>query len=178
METKRVAGRRAVVDGHIRQVGQAMAGAVLGHGRQTMVQRDHGDDGQSLALGLQRHIDDHLVDAAVGKDDEAVGLVKDEVAQDDLPEAFDMFQKHGLALAVGPYHIVVIGQRKLDDGVETGKTAVARIHLLDEHARVAGAEEVDQAVVGDGVGADFGRSSQVFELCIFDFFKIVRAAFR
>jgi hypothetical protein len=41
-----------------------------------------------------------FVDAAVGEDQEAIGRRKEEIAHDDLLKAFNVFQKHGLALSV------------------------------------------------------------------------------
>ena len=76
-----------------------------------------------------------------------------EVRQDDLGEAGRPLDEHRLALAVGADDLGVERHRQLDDRVEARVRAVAREHLLDRDARVAGAEEVDEAVGGDGVGA-------------------------
>ena len=65
--------------------------------------------------------------------------------------------EHRLALAVGAHDLGVEGHRQLDHGVEPGIRAVAREHLLDRDARVAGAEQVDQAVRRDGIGAPAAR---------------------
>ena len=165
----RVARRRAVVEHHVGDVGQALAGGVLGLAAPAQCSSETtAITGRPSRFCLQRHLDDNLVDAAVGEDDEAVGRCQDEVAQDDLAQPFDMLQEHGLALAVGADDLVVVGQRQFDDGVEAGEAAVAREHLLDEHARVAGAEEVHQAVAGDGVRADVGGACQGVELCVLD----------
>ena len=140
-----IAGRRAVVDDHVGDVGEAQPAGMFGRGRQAVIQRDHGDHGQGEPPGLQRHVDDDLVDAAVGVDEERVGRAEHEIPQDHLPQPLHMFEEHGLPLAVGAHDDVVVGQRQLHDGMEARKAAVAREHLLDEDTRVAGPEEVHQA---------------------------------
>ena len=62
--------------------------------------------------------------------------------------------EHRLPLPVRADDLRVEGHRELDDRVEAGIRAVAREHLLDRDARVAGAEEVDEPAAGDRVGAD------------------------
>ena len=76
-----------------------------------------------------------------------------EVGEDDLGQARHALDEHRLALAVGADDLRVEGHRQLDDGVEARIRAVAREHLLDRDARVAGAEEMDEPVGRDGLRA-------------------------
>ena len=80
-----------------------------------------------------------------------------EVVEDDLGQAGHALDEHGLALAVGAHHVGVVRHRQLHDGMEAREAAVAREHLLDRDARVARAEEVHEAVRGDGRGAQLRR---------------------
>ena len=61
--------------------------------------------------------------------------------------------EHRLPLAVGPDDLGVERHRQLGDRVEPRVRAVAREHLLERDARVAGPEQVDEPAVGDGRGA-------------------------
>ena len=61
-----------------------------------------------------------------------------------------------LPQSVGADDQVVERQGQFDNGVPANVTALARRHLFAEHATVAAAEEVDQAVVGNGVSAESG----------------------
>jgi hypothetical protein len=79
-----------------------------------------------------------------------------EVAQDAVREAADVFEEHGLTLAVRADDEVVEGQRELDDGIEARKGAVTRPHFLDEDAAVAGAEDVDHLSGEDRLGEHVG----------------------
>ena len=86
------------------------------------------------------------VEPVGGEDHHHVVRPEAEVAQDDLGQAGHALDEHRLPLAVGAHHLGVEGHRQLHDGVEAGEAAVAREHLLDRDARVAGAEEMHQAV--------------------------------
>ena len=77
-----------------------------------------------------------------------------EVAEDDLGQSGHALDEHGLLLTVRADHLGVERHRQLHDGIEAREAAVAREHLLDRDARVAGAEEVHQPVRGDGVRAE------------------------
>ena len=68
------------------------------------------------------------------------------VADDLGGEARDVLEEHRLPLAVGADDEVVERQRQLDDRVKSGEAAVARELYFDWDARVAGAEEVHEAV--------------------------------
>ncbi len=68
-----------------------------------------------------------------------------EVPQDALGQPGNVFQKHRLPLAVRSHHQIVKAERKFDDGIESGKRAVARPHFLHDNAAVAGAEYMDHA---------------------------------
>jgi hypothetical protein len=59
---------------------------------------------------------------------------RNEVAQDHLPEAFHMFEEHGLTLSVRADDKVMIGEREFDNGMKTGETSVTREHLFDKDA--------------------------------------------
>ena len=72
-------------------------------------------------------------------------------------EARHALDEHRLPLAVRADDLRVEGHRELDDRVEARVGAVAREHLLDGDPRVAGAEEVDEPVAGDRVGAEPAR---------------------
>lgn len=105
-----------------------------------MLQRDHGDDRKMLLPGFRGDLYDHFVDSAVGEDEKAVRLSKDEIAHDHLPEAFHMLEEHGLPLTVWTDHGMMAGKRELNNGVKAGKASVPRKHLFYGDARVAGAE--------------------------------------
>ena len=77
-----------------------------------------------------------------------------ELLQDDAREAGHLLEVHGLAQAVGADDADVVAEGQLGDRVEARVGADAREHLLGVHARVAGAEDVHEAVGGDGVGED------------------------
>ena len=83
-----------------------------------------------------------------------------EVAQDLLGVAQRLLQVQALAQAVGADDEVVKRQAQLDDGVPADEAALARRHLLAHHPAVAAAEQVDQAVGGDGVGAKAAARSR------------------
>jgi hypothetical protein len=67
-----------------------------------------------------------------------------------------MFEEHGLALTVRADDYIMESQRKLDDGMKAGVTAMPWEHLLDKYARVTGAKHVNQSIPGDGLSAEFG----------------------
>ena len=73
--------------------------------------------------------------------------------------------EHCLALAVGADHLRVERHRQLDHRVEAGVRAVAREHLLDRDPRVAGPEEMDEAVRCDRIGAPLARGLDRLALC-------------
>ena len=71
-----------------------------------------------------------------------------------------------LAQAVGADDEVVERQPQLDDGVPADEAALARRHLLAQHPAVAAAEQVDQAVGGDGLGAECGGAVEGVALAV------------
>jgi hypothetical protein len=127
----------------------------------------HGNDGnyrKIKSFGFERNIYNDFVDATVGKEQKAIWSTEDEVAQNDLSEAFDMFEKHCLALPVRANNEVVIRKREFDNGMEARKTAMARKHLFNEDARVTRAKEVDQSISGDSLCAYFSGMFDRFHL--------------
>ena len=113
---------------------------------------DDGDDFQAAELELLGHLDGDDVAAAGRGDKGAVGRVNIEVAQDALREAGDIFEEHGLALAIGADHDVMKRERKLDDGVEAGEGSVAGPHFLDENSAVPATENMHHSPGQDGRG--------------------------
>ena len=55
-----------------------------------------------------------------------------------------------------------------DHGNEAHEAALARRHFLGHHARVAAAEEKNQAALRDAVGAQLGRRLNVFHFFGFE----------
>ena len=81
---------------------------------------------------------------------------KGEIAQDLFRVARRLFQVQALSQPVGADDGIVIGKPQLHDGVPADETALARRHLFAHHAAVATAEQVDQAVARDCLGAQRG----------------------
>ena len=88
------------------------------------------------------------------EDNEAVRRFKYKIAEDALPEAFHVLDKHGLPLPIGPDHRIVVGERKLDDGVEAGKAPVPGEDFLDGDTGMARPKKMNQGVLRDGVRTD------------------------
>ena len=105
------------------------------------------------ARAPRRHLDRHGRRAAGREDHHHVRRAEGEVREDDLGQAGCPLDEHRLALAVRADDLGVERHRQLDHRVEPRVRAVAREHLLDRDARVAGPEQVDEAVVRDRLGA-------------------------
>ena len=103
---------------------------------------DDGGDFHAAFLKLLGHLDRDDVAAAAGDDEGAVTGHEIEVAQDAVRQAADVFEEHGLPLAVRADDGVVGGEGEFDDRVEAGEGAVARPHFLDHHATMARPEEM------------------------------------
>ena len=99
------------------------------------------------------HLDRHGRRAAGREDHHHVRGPNAKFERIDLGQAGRPLDEHRLALAVGADDLGVERHRQLDHRVEAGVRAVAGEHLLDRDARVAGPEQVDQAVGGDRLGA-------------------------
>ena len=117
---------------------------------------DDGGDLDAALLKLLGHLDGDNIAAAAGDDEGAVAGLEIKVAQDATGEAADVFEKHGLPLAIRADDEIVEGQRELDDGIEARKGAVTRPHFLDEDAAVAGAEDVDHLSGENGLREEVG----------------------
>jgi len=65
-----------------------------------MIEGDDCDDGHAESFCFKRHIDHDLVDAAVGVKQKTIGRSENEITQNDLTKAFDMFEEHRLSLTV------------------------------------------------------------------------------
>ena len=115
--------------------------------------RRHGDHSQAARPRLLRHLDRQGREAARREDDHQVVGPKLKFERIVAASPGMSLDEHRLALAVGADDLRVERHRQLDDRVEARVRAVAREHLLDRDARVACAEEVDQAAAGDRVGA-------------------------
>lgn len=137
----------------------ALAGA--GFGMET------GDDGHDLEAAPAEafgHFHGDDVAAAGGDDEGGVLGAEVEVAKDAIGEAGDIFEEHGLALAVRADDEVVEAEGEFDDGVEAGEGTVTRPDFLDQNPAMAGAEEVDHASGADGIGEPIGGLSDFAEL--------------
>ena len=106
---------------------------------------DDRHDLHAAMLKPLRHLDRHDIAAARRNHERGVLGRQVEVPQDPLGQAAHVFQEHRLPLAVRADDEVVKAQREFDDRIETGERAVARPHLLDHDAAMAGAEDVDHA---------------------------------
>src|SRR5204862_6371082 len=106
-------------------------------------------DRKPKLAGAPGHLDRNGSEPTGAEDHHRVGWSEVEVAQDDLTQAFRALDEHRLPLPVGAHDLRVERHRQLDDRMEAGIRAVAREHLLDGDARVAAAEEVDEAAGGD-----------------------------
>ena len=124
-----------------------LGGERLGDGR-------HRDHRQAACFRTDGDLDRHRGQTARAEDDHHVRRPELEVGEDRLGEPLDPLDEHRLALPVRADHLSVEGHRQLHDRVEAGVGAVAREHLLDGNAGVPGAEEVDEPVPGDRVGAE------------------------
>ena len=102
------------------------------------------------------HFDRDDVAAAGGDDQGGIFRRQIEVSQDARGEAGNVFEEHGLALAVGADDRVVKREREFDDGVEAGEGAVTRPHFFDQDSAVAGAEEVNHSAGEDGLAEPVG----------------------
>ena len=71
-------------------------------------------------------------------------------------QSADVFEEHGLALAVGSDNEIVEAEREFHDGVESRKRPVARPHLFDQNAAVARSEQMHHPASQDGVGEPIG----------------------
>ena len=152
----RIAHGRAGVEDEVGEVGELFAVGAARGGRLRVRAADERHDADAALLELLGHLDRHDVAAARGHDERGVARVEGVVAQNAFGEAADVFEKHRLPLAIRADDQVVEREREFDDRVEAGKRAVARPHLLDHDARVAGAEEVDHASGADGAGEPVG----------------------
>ena len=133
----RVSHRRAGIEDDVGEVLElppvrALAGAGFAVGA--------GDDRDHLhatPLELLRHLDGHDV-ATAGRDDERAVLRRElEIPENARGEAGDVFEEHGLTLAVRADDEVVEAQGEFDDGIEAGKRSVTRPHFLHENPAVA-----------------------------------------
>ena len=150
----RVTGRRAEVEDDVGVVEQPRSRRMRRLRRKRLRDRRHGDDRQASRLRTDRNLDRHRGQPAGAEDDHHVRRPELEVGEDRLGEPFDPLDEHRLALTVRADDLRVEGQRELHDRMEAGIGAVAREHLLDGDAGMAGSEEVDEPVRGDRVGTE------------------------
>src|SRR6478752_5777887 len=120
---------------------------------QRLGDRRDGDHAHAPGLRALGHLHGDRRMATRGEHHHDVMRPEGEVPEDDLGKARRPLDEHRLALAIGADDLRVERHRQLDDRVEARVRAVAREHLLDRDARVPGAEEVDEPVVGDGIGS-------------------------
>lgn len=139
--------------GEVHEFGAAGVAALAGAG---MGDADQGDHRDAPAMeGLGDFYGNHI--ASAGGDHQGAVLGGEiEVAEDAFSEAGDVFEEHGLALAVGADHQVMEREGEFDDGIETGEGTVTRPEFLDEDAGVAGTEDVHHAPGEDGGGEEIG----------------------
>ena len=126
------------------------------------------DDEHAEALGFESDVDGDGVAAAGGDGPEAVLRAGDEVAPEDGAESLDVFEEHGLALAVGTDDRVVKGHGEFDDGMEPWERSIAREDFFYGHARVAGAEDMDESIGGDAACEAIGGLLDAGPLIVFD----------
>ncbi|MFM1945199.1 MAG: hypothetical protein RI897_4181 [Verrucomicrobiota bacterium] len=98
---------------------------------------DDGDDLDAAFLEACGYFDGDEVTAAGGDDEGGVGGADGEVAEDTFGEAGDIFEEHGLALAVGADDKVMEAEGEFDDGVEAGEGAIAGPHFFDHDTAMA-----------------------------------------
>ena len=139
----RIADRCAGVEGQIGIIRELFAGRMIAFAGFAVGAGNDGDDAHAAGLELLGHFDGDEIAAAGGDDQGGVLRGEVEVAENAFGEAADVFEEHGLALAVGADDEVVEAQREFNDRIETGKRSVARPHFLDQNPAVPGAEEVN-----------------------------------
>ena len=126
--------------------------------------RDEADDFYVAALEFGRHFHGNDVAPTGGDDESAVGRLQGEVAEDAGGQPADVFEKHGLSLAIGADDEVVKCEREFDDGIEPGKRAIAGPHFFDHDARVPGSKHVDHAAGQNGGGEEVGGLGDQWQL--------------
>ena len=151
-----IAHGRAGIEDDVGEVLELLALAVAAGAGLAVDGADDGGDLHAAPLKLLGHLDGDDIAAAAGDDEGAVAGFKVKVSQDAGGEATDVFEEHGLTLAIGPDDEVVKGEGELDDRIEAGEGAVTRPHFLDKDAAVAGAEDVDHLPVEDGLRKQIG----------------------
>ena len=65
-----------------------------------MISGYHGNNRKAAFFDLQSHIHDYFINPAVGKDQETVRFLQYKIAQDHFGETLNMFEEHGLSLAI------------------------------------------------------------------------------
>lgn len=151
-----ITNRGAGVENDVGEVLELLAVAVAAGASLAVGGADDGGDLHPALLKLLGHLDGNDVAATAGDDEGAVAGLEVEVAQDAIGKAADVFEEHGLTLAIRAHDEVVEGQREFDDGIEARKRTVTRPHLLDEDAAVAGTEDVDHLTGEDGLCEQVG----------------------
>ena len=116
--------------------------------------RDHGQPASARAL---RDLDRDRRRPAVAEDEHDVRRRELEVREDALGKTFHPLDEHRLALPIRADDLRVKRHRQLDERIEARVRAVAWEQLLDRHARMAGAERVDEPAGRDRVRAQPAR---------------------
>ena len=125
---------------------------------------DDRDHAHAAPLKLLRHLDRHDVAAAGGDHERGILRREVEVPQDARSKAAHVLEEHRLPLPIRADDEIVEAERQLDDRIEPRERAVARPHLLDHDAAVAGAEDVHHASGEDRLGEPVGGRADLREL--------------
>jgi len=109
-----------VVDARGRQSRELLSVSAPAGGRFAVGFADDGDDADFAFLKLFGHFSGRCCNRW-RKSRAPIFSREREIAQDALGEAADIFEVHGLALAVGADDRIVKGERKFDDWIEAGE---------------------------------------------------------
>ena len=99
----------------------------------------------------------HHIAARGGHQQSAISGICLKVSQDAFGKTRHIFKKHGLALPVGTHHLMMVGQRKLHNGMKAGKRAITGPHFLNHDPAVPRAKQMHHSAREYGLSEPLGH---------------------